>query len=1761
MLSQSPLLLRSICICAWIVALTPGESTASCNVIPGASDSFRSALGSTDRPFVAPGDFLEVQLEPRACLPRDRRRFGTSPTPGDVAVTIVFDPPGTGATHAVIVVDDCAALDAQVAACGEAVSGGAVCVDDADLGIEPERLSFRFPNTDALAGGSDDLRTLSGPARVAVTRASSELPCGALATGGCSDTTNLLACIDEFYELDGTCEQTNLDPKFGNFVALPLWNDYQAMCGESCGGTPAAEVRFTTDAAGNALIPVDWQGILVRGLLEEEAGRGDSPVDVLIRDIPFPRFVHGDAELTAFEGSVCDGGATPLAPCASDADCDGGSCAAELPVKLPGASFLSSHAPNGVPLPPLFAPLSDLDAAGEPGGLAKTKLFGASDAPLSVMRIARRSAAGRRCVGGQNAGLPCNVEGDCGEGGACGDAVCVGGADAGSACTLDGECAGGTCGAALFDFSTRYEDAGVGPLVVPAGDFEANAEAPIQIDALVDTDRILAFPVSEALLGEDLNGDGDEQDVVVQIGSSETGLGRENLTAVTLVRQLPHLYTALAAEGSFVAYLEPEPGEGDCDAGDDCDRNDDGDTADVLLRVARRTETGEVVPIEPEPAAGCGALPLCADPEPIVQGRSLMISDGLVFFRADEPSCALRTTELVSIGPSGDPLAAGARAGAALDVNGERIAFVGVSDEDGVARVMVRNQRDGTTEVVSVDADGVLADADSAAPLSMSDDGTLVAFHSRAALSEEVPADGGASDYFVRDLDSGDVIQASVELEDPTDDVVDGEMGEDGRFVVFSASKEVDAPRGGGTVVMENIYRRDLESGLTDVVTAVENEDEQWPWTPFAVFFHATNPSVSVDGEVFAWQAEIGGVSSSGSPRYQSSILVKERDGDRERPSREAVFEHEHLTMVGGVLNTDGEKLLYATTEPPRELKVCPGDREAFLNAYVFDNTVRRFERVSVDSDGEPLVHGVNPFEMGWSADERFVAFSSYDPTVNPATTPSGPLVPPDLFDEALTQDVCRVAENDPVVRVPDDVVRVFDRLTGIAEVVSVDGAHAEPPCFEPGGNCNQLGAAISGDGRTVAFPSYRDGLDPRDDNGELDVFVRSYARDDAGADFNCDDDSEDTVLMVIEDAEEGARLVPLGAAGQVAVSEGNAAFLAGDDRGDDLAVHLYRNRSGEAVEDLGLGATAVALSTELIGAIASETGTAHVSWLDSASPGSWQDLGVVASDIQASGPIVAFSEPTENPVSFNLYVYRGDQGGTLFAIPGPRVGSSTLDGISVREFVLGPHRRSCFASTTPATACTNDLECPGEGYCDGGGTCRVIGGSCTEDADCASGTCETDMLLAFRSRERDEQDLNRDGDNFENGMLVYDLLLDRTLNSSQAAFPCKLQACDPRSPYRIVGDSVQFVTLERQQGESEFGASEGIDLDGDGNGRGAVLQLFSPRSRRAAPVAEITPRGAGRDRDVSGFVAVDPLAEAPSLGSVDDSGQIVLGQGVCLERIGAAAAAGCPPGATVVDDPDAGPVCVRNHGTCLNGLDCPFSDRNDALTGCSREFVNMTSADRDGDSIPDRVDNCPDFPSRDLRDFDADGIGNVCDGLTCGDRVREAGEDCDDGRHCLDGTKCREDSECDHIMVLDDGDDGECRPRSGDGCDADCAAEFSPIVIDIEPRDPENRVGKRTTTVALLGSEEVDIEDIVLYSLRFGPSLAPTKHPLQKRKTFRKHARDLNGDGFVDLLIHFRTRETGLPSGESEACLEGEWNDPENGPRFFQECDIAVAR
>jgi hypothetical protein len=110
--------------------------------------------------------------------------------------------------------------------------------------------------------------------------------------------------------------------------------------------------------------------------------------------------------------------------------------------------------------------------------------------------------------------------------------------------------------------------------------------------------------------------------------------------------------------------------------------------------------------------------------------------------------------------------------------------------------------------------------------------------------------------------------------------------------------------------------------------------------------------------------------------------------------------------------------------------------------------------------------------------------------------------------------------------------------------------------------------------------------------------------------------------------------------------------------------------------------------------------------------------------------------------------------------------------------------------------------------------------------------------------------------------------------------------------------------------------------------------------------------------------------------------------------------------------------------------------------------LVRDIGGDRDGDEIPDSIDNCPDVRNPDQADDDHDGTGNACkdgpptrggNGNTCG-----TGAQCESG-FCVAGICCNSqcDDRCSSCALPDN--TGTCTRKPSDAADVSCGAQPKP--------------------------------------------------------------------------------------------------------------------
>lgn len=91
-------------------------------------------------------------------------------------------------------------------------------------------------------------------------------------------------------------------------------------------------------------------------------------------------------------------------------------------------------------------------------------------------------------------------------------------------------------------------------------------------------------------------------------------------------------------------------------------------------------------------------------------------------------------------------------------------------------------------------------------------------------------------------------------------------------------------------------------------------------------------------------------------------------------------------------------------------------------------------------------------------------------------------------------------------------------------------------------------------------------------------------------------------------------------------------------------------------------------------------------------------------------------------------------------------------------------------------------------------------------------------------------------------------------------------------------------------------------------------------------------------------------------------------------------------------------------------------------------------------------------------------------------------------------------------------------------------------VGIDVEPKGKKPKpikLHKSSVKTAILGEEDFDVTTIDVSTLAFGP-LEATPDERGSR------LEDVDHDGLLDLVSRYRTEETGIQSGDTEACVTG---------------------
>jgi Tol biopolymer transport system component len=381
----------------------------------------------------------------------------------------------------------------------------------------------------------------------------------------------------------------------------------------------------------------------------------------------------------------------------------------------------------------------------------------------------------------------------------------------------------------------------------------------------------------------------------------------------------------------------------------------------------------------------------------------------------------------------------------AISADGWYVAFKSAAsnlvpgDANGTWDIFVQDRLTGVTERVSVSTAGDEGNDQSDYP-DISADGRYVAFISSA--SNLVPGDtNGAWDIFVHDRVTGVTERVSVSTAgDEGNDRSDyPAISDDARYVAFDSN----ASNLGSDDTNGNwdVFVHDRVTGATERVSVSSTGEQGNDFSYYA--------AISADGRYIAFASDASNL-VSGDTNGQGDVFVHDRlTNATERASVSAAGEEANGNSTGAAISADGRYVSFLSSAS----NLVSGDTNGAWDIFVHDRLTGATERVSVTSTGEEgNVSSANPSST--SADGRYVAFPSE----------ASNLVPDDTN---ATADVF-----------------VHDRLTGASERVSLSAAGEEA-------NAGSGGAAISADGRCVAFQSEASNLVSGDTNGIFDIFVR----------------------------------------------------------------------------------------------------------------------------------------------------------------------------------------------------------------------------------------------------------------------------------------------------------------------------------------------------------------------------------------------------------------------------------------------------------------------------------------------------------------------------------------------------------------------------------------------------------------------------------------------------------------------------------------------
>lgn len=402
---------------------------------------------------------------------------------------------------------------------------------------------------------------------------------------------------------------------------------------------------------------------------------------------------------------------------------------------------------------------------------------------------------------------------------------------------------------------------------------------------------------------------------------------------------------------------------------------------------------------------------------------------------------------------------------------------------------------------------------------SISRNGRFTAFES--AADNLVPGDTNANkDIFVRDHVAGTTVRASIGAGgvQPTGLSQDPVISGDGRYTAYSSTSDI----AGGSPGYDDVYVYDRLTGANTLASQLMPNSSESCLLCVTLTGVFAEPSISDTGRFVTFTSELT-LLVPGDTNDEWDLFLRDRDTDgdglfdepgavaTERVSVSSAGAQANDRSEHAAVSADGRYVVFGS----KASNLVVGDANGTFDVFLRDRATGQTTMISKNASGAPA--GASDATVDISADGRFITYQStsgdivandtngaadvfvYDRQTGVTTRESVDSLGAEIealpsTNPAISHDGRYVAftSNAPLVfgdtnGVPDVYVR--DRGTEVTTRASVDS------CGGQGAGLSS-GAAISPDGRYVAFASGAPNLVPSDTNGLDDVFVHDRFAD-----------------------------------------------------------------------------------------------------------------------------------------------------------------------------------------------------------------------------------------------------------------------------------------------------------------------------------------------------------------------------------------------------------------------------------------------------------------------------------------------------------------------------------------------------------------------------------------------------------------------------------------------------------------------------------------